>query len=166
MKNDLYVPSGLFVYMAVSGLLHSTAASKATKDGDALLFGPTMIARCILLAGIVGCSGAAVYLSLTTPSSLQGIIVYGLISIVGTLAFPHNVVVTPTNVISIRWWGHKTTIPWKNVSRIEYHKGPMRTVVVGKNGARVVHSSWNRDTDCFLTYCEEKTGLSITTSER
>ena len=165
MKSALYIPSGLIVYLVITGLLHATAHAKATKDGDALVFGPTTTVRWLLVALILGFAGAAVYVSFTPPSSLLGTIIFGLISIAGTLAFPPDVLVTATGVASARWWGAKTTISWKSVGRIEYHKGPATTVVVGQDGVRVAHSGWNRDTSGFLTICEEKTGLSPTISE-
>jgi hypothetical protein len=165
MKSGLYVPSGLIVYLVVTGLLYATAHAKATRAADALVFGPTTMVRYIIVALILGFAGASFYVSLTPPPSLLGAIVFGLISVSGTLAFPPNVLVTTTGVAEVKWWGAKTVIPWKDVSRIEYHKGPATTVVVSKTGTKVVHSGWNRDTNGFIESCEEKTGLPPTTSE-
>jgi len=165
MRNALYVPSGLIVYLVITGLLHATAHAKATKNDDELVFGPTPMVRSLLVVLILGFAAAAIYVSLTTPSSLLGTIIFGSISIAGTLAFPPNILVTASGVASVKWWGKKTVVFWRSVSRIEYHKGPAATVVVGQHGARVVHSGWNRDTSGFLLACEEKTGLSPTISE-
>ena len=165
MKSGLYVPSGLIVYLVVTGLLHATAHAKATKNADALVFGPTATVRWLLVALILGFACATIYVSVTPPPSLAGAAIFGLISIAGTLAFPSDVLVSGTGVAEVKWWGGKTEIPWKDVGRIEYHKGPATTVIVSKAGAKVVHSGWNRDTSGFLESCEEKTGLSPTTSE-
>jgi hypothetical protein len=165
MRSGLYVPSGLIVYLVVTGLLHVTAQTKATRQADALVFGPATVVRYVLVALILGFTAATFYVSLTPPPSLLGAVIFGLISIAGTLAFPPDVLVTASGVAEVRWWGTKITIPWKDVSRIEYHKGPAATLVVSKAGAKVVHSGWNRDTSAFLEICQEKTGLSATTSE-
>jgi hypothetical protein len=165
VKSGLYIPSGLIVYLVVTGLLYTTSHAKAIRSADALVFGPTATVRWLIVALILGFAGAAFYVSLTPPPSLLGAVVFGLISVSGTLAFPPDVLVTPTGVAEVKWWGAKTAIPWKEVSCIEYHKGPATTVVLGKHGGRVVHSGWNRDTRGFLTSCEENTGLPATTSE-
>lgn len=165
MKSGLYIPSGLIVYLIVTGLLRATAQAKATREADVLVFGPTTTVRYLLVALILGFAAATFYVSLTPPPSLLGASIFGLISISGTLAFPANVLVTATGVAEVKWWGAKNSISWKDVSNIEYHKGPATTVVVSKAGAKVVHSGWNRDTSGFLESCEEKTGLSPTTSE-
>jgi len=165
MKSGLYIPSGLIVYLVVTALLHATAHAKATREADARVFGPTAAVRYLLVALILGFAVATLYVSLTPPPSLLGAVIFGLISISGTLAFPPEVLVTATEVAEVKWWGAKTAISWKDVSRIEYHKGPATTVVVSRAGAKVVHSGWNRDTSGFLESCEEKTGLSATTSE-
>lgn len=165
MRSALYIPSGLIVYLVVTGLLHSTAQSKATQQADALLFGPTTTVRWLLIALIVGFACGSIYVSVTPPRSVIGAVIFGLISVAGTLAFPANVLVTGTGVSEVKWWGVQKMIPWKNVDRIEYHRGPATTVVLGRDGTRVVHSGWNRDTNGFLVSCEERTGISATTSE-
>ena len=165
MNKGLYVSSGLIVYLVVTGLLHATAQAKATRQADALLFGPTTTARWLLILLILGFACGSLYVSLTPPQSLLGAIIFGLISISGTLAFPANILVTGAGVAEIKWWGTQKAIPWRDVDRIEYHRGPATTVVLSKNGIRVVHSGWNRDTNGFLTSCEEKTGLPVKTSE-
>jgi hypothetical protein len=165
MKNALYVSSGLIVYLVVTGLLQATAHAKATKVADALLFGPTATVRWSLVALTLGFACATVYVSVTPPPSLAGALIFGGISIAGTLAFPSNVVVNKMGVAEVKWWGAKTAIAWLEVNRIEYHKGPATVVVVSNSGAKVIHSGWNRDTRGFLESCEEKAGLSPTTSE-
>ena len=165
MKSGLYVPSGLIVYLVVTWLLQATAHAKAVKSADALVFGPTAVVRWLLVALILGFAGATIYVSVTPPPSLAGAIIFGLISIAGTLAFPSDVLVSRTGVAEVKWWGGRTAISWKDVTKIVYHKGPATTVVVSKEGSKVVHSGWNRDTNGFLESCEEKTGLSPTTSE-
>lgn len=165
MRSAMYIPSGLIVYLVVTGLLYATAHAKATKSADMLVFGPTSTVRWLGTLSILGFACAAVYVSVTPPPSLAGAVIFGLISIAGTLAFPANVIVNRLEVTEVKWWGAKTVIAWQDVSRIEYHKGPATTVVVSRAGAKVVHSGWNRDTSGFLESCKEKTGLSPTTSE-
>jgi hypothetical protein len=165
MNGALYIPSGLVVYLVVIGLLQATAHAKAIRNGDVLVFGPTLAVRVLLIALIIAFACATVYVSLTPPPSLSGAGIFGLITVVGTMAFPSDVLVSRTGVAQVRWWGAKTAIPWKDVSRIEYHKGPATTVVVSRAGLKVVHSGWNRDTKGFLQSCEERSGLSATTSE-
>ena len=165
MKNNLYIPSGLIVYLIVTGLLNATAQSKATRQADALLFGPTETVRWLLIVLILGFACGSLYVSLTPPQSLLGAVIFGLISIAGTLAFPANIVVSGTGVAETKWWGTQKAIPWNDVDRIEYHKGPATTVIRSKDGTRVVHSGWNRDTSGFLASCQERTGLSVKTSE-
>jgi len=163
MKSGLYIPSGLIVYLVVTGLLRTTAHAKAAKSVDALVFGPTTTVRWLLVAMICGFACGAIYSSVVPPQYLAGAVIFGLIAIAGTVAIPSNVLVSGTGVTEVKWWGARTTIPWKDVSRIEYHKGPATTVVVSKTGAKVVHSGWNRDSSGFLESCEKKTGLSATT---
>lgn len=165
MKNSLYIPSGLVVYLIVTGLLNATAQAKATRQADALLFGPTATVRWLLIALILGFACGSLYVSFTPPQSLLGAAIFGLISMAGTLAFPANIVVNGTGVAEVKWWGSQKTIPWRDIDRIEYHRGPATTVVLGKSGTRVVHSGWNRDTSGFLASCEERTGLSAKISE-
>ncbi len=165
MKDSLYIPSALIVYLVVTGLLHTTAQAKATRQVDALLFGPTTTVRYLLIALILGFACGSLYVSFTPPQSLPGAIVFGLISVAGTLAFPANIVVTGLGVTEVKWWGAQKTILWEDVDRMEYHSGPATTVVVSKTGTRIVHSGWNRDTSGFLESCERKTGLYPTTSE-
>jgi hypothetical protein len=164
MKTNIYIPSGLVVYLVVTGLLHATAQAKATRQADALLFGPTITVRWLLIALVLGFACGSLYVSLTPPQSLLGAAIFGLISMAGTLAFPANSLVTETGVAEVKWWGTQKTILWRDVDRIEYHKGPATTVVVSKAGTKVVHSGWNRDTSGFLESCEEKTGLPATTT--
>ena len=165
MSSGLYVPSGLIVYLVVTGLLHATAQANATRQADALLFGPTTTVRWLFIALILGFACGSLYVSLTPPRSLLGAAIFGLISMAGTLAFPANILVTGTGVAEIKWWGAQRRIPWRDVDRIEYHRGPATTVVLSKSGTRVVHSGWNRNTKGFLTSCEERTGLSAKISE-
>jgi hypothetical protein len=153
------------VYLVISGLLRATAHAKAKKNADALVFGPTATVRWLLVAIIGGFACATVYVSVIPPSSPIGTVIFGLIAIAGTLAFPSEVFVSTTGVAQVGWWGRKTSIPWKDVSRIEHHRGPATTIVVSRTGMKVVHSGWNRDKTAFLQSCEEKTGLSATFSE-
>jgi hypothetical protein len=164
VRSGLFIPSGLIVYLIVTGLLYTTSHAKASRNGDVLVFAPTATVRLLVLTSILGFAGAAFYVSFTPPSSLLGAVVFGLISVSGTLAFPADILVTSKGVSAVKWWGAKTEIPWNEVSRIEFHKGPATTVVLGKYGSRVVHSGWNRDGSGFRTSCEKNTGLSATTS--
>ena len=165
MSGAVYVPAGLVIYLVVDGLLRSTAHAKAVRNGDALMFGPTPAIRSLLIVLILGFACATVYVTVTPPASLVGATIFGLISLAGTLAFPSEVLSTKTEVRAIKWWGAQTAIPWNEVSRIEYHKGPATTVVVSRAGTKVVHSGWNRDRSGFLASCEENTGLSPDISE-
>ncbi len=64
MKSVLYVPSGLVIYFVVTGLLYVTEREKATRSGDALIFGPMPIVAWLIVVLIVGFAGAACYVSL------------------------------------------------------------------------------------------------------
>ena len=165
MKSSLYIPSGLIVYLVVTGLRNTTAQTKARRQADALLFGPTDVVRRLLIVMILGFACGSIYVSLTPPQSLLGAIVFGSIAMAGTFAFPANIIVNSTEVVQARWWGAQRAISWKEVNRIEYHKGPATTVVIAMDGRRIVHSGWNRDTEGFLAWCEEKTGIAVTMAE-
>jgi hypothetical protein len=159
VRRVAYVPSGLIVYLVITGLLYATARTKALRNADSLVFGPTETVRWLLVVVIVGFACGAVYVSITPPPSLGGAIVFGLLSTAGTLVFPSDVFVTATEVAEVRWWGSKTAIPWEDVIRIECQKGQGTVTIVSQTGVRVTHSSWNRDTEGFLMSCREKTGL-------
>jgi len=164
MKDPFYLPSALLIYLIVTGLLHLTAHAKAVKGSGTLSFGPTETVRVLIILIVLGFAGAAVYVSIVPPVSLLGAIVFGLISVTGTLAFPAEVLTGDTGVSEVKWWGTRTDIPWNQIRQIEYHKGSATTVVLSKSGSKVIHSGWNRDTEQFLKVCERRTGLSVKTT--
>jgi hypothetical protein len=165
MTNDLFVPSGLLVYLIIAALINVSAHTKAVRAKDTLLFGPTLMIRLLFIAIVLGFSAGAIYVAFETPPYPMGVVILGIISILGTIGIPPNILVTSTEVIESKWWGSKSTIPWKDISRIVYRKKSHETVVIGKAGDRVVHSGLNRDSIGFRTYCEKRTGQKVTVSE-
>lgn len=159
---DSYIPSALIVYLTVSGLLHAAAHSKAKRTSNGLTFGPTLTIRLLLMGGIFGFACGAIYVALTPPQSLLGGLIFGLISVAGTIAFPADIALTQSSVESTRWWVSRTTILWTDVQRIEYHKGQSMTVIFSKHGPKTVHSGFNRDSKGFLANCENRTGIVAT----
>jgi hypothetical protein len=104
----------------------------------------------LLIFLILGFACASLYVSVTSPPSLAEALIFGLISVAGTLAFPPEIFITDAGVTEVKWWAATTAIPWKDVVGIEFHKGSATTVIVSKGGSQVVHSGWNRDTKGFL----------------
>ena len=160
-----YVPSALIVYLVVTGLLHSTAHTRAGRDKEDLIFGPTSTLRIMLLVLIVGFTCGAIYVSVSEPPFLLGGVIFGFIAVAGTFAFPSKIVVSSRKLSEVKWWGIRTEIQWKDVSRIEYHRGPSTTVVRSKSGEKVVHSGWNRDSNGFLTECERRSHVHAIESD-
>jgi|GEM_PF-4962008 hypothetical protein len=158
MTNDLYLPSGLMVYLIIAALINISAHAKAAHAKDTLLFGPTVMIRLIFIAIVFGFFSGAVYVAFETPPYPVGVVILGVISIIGTIGIPPNILVTSTDVIESKWWGKRSTIPWKDVSRILYLQETHETVVIGKSGTRVVHSGFNRDSNGFQEICKRRTG--------
>jgi hypothetical protein len=165
MSGNLYIPSGLIVYFVVTGLLGATARSRAKQNRDVQVFNALPSIRVLLVTLIGGFAATTLYLSFKPSPYVTGALIFGAISIIGTVAFPSEVLITREEVIEVKWWGAKTAIPWHDVREIEYHEGSATTVLVSKAGMRVVHSGWNRDTGGFLTRCKENTGLVPKQSE-
>lgn len=162
----MYISSALIVYLVVTGLLHATAHARAKQESDdSLIYGPTALVSAILIIIILGFTLAALYVSVSRPPLLIGTAIFGFIAAAGTFAFPSRIVVRRSSVSEIKWWGSKIDIPWTDVSRIEYHRGPSTTVLRGKVGGKVVHSGWNRDSVGFLKICEQRTGRPVQISE-
>jgi hypothetical protein len=162
----MYISSALIVYLVVTGLLHATAHARAKEESDdSLIYGPTALVRAILIILILGFTFGAVYVSVSRPPLLVGTAIFGFIAVAATFAFPSKIIVRRRSISEIKWWGTTIDIPWADVSRIEYHRGPSTTVLRGKHGGKVVHSGWNRDSVGFLKICEQRTGRSAQISE-
>lgn len=129
------------------------------------MYGPTLPVRTILFIAVSGFTCGAIYAAMIHPPLLIGVTIFGFIAVATTFAFPSNILVSRNSVSEIKWWGTKTEIQWKDVSRIEFHKGPSTTVIRGRGGGKVVHSGWNRDTRGFLKACEERAGIRAEISE-
>jgi len=160
MTNDLYLPSGLMVYLVIAVLINVSAHARAVRAKDTILFGPTVMIRLLFIAIVLGFSSGAVYVAFETPPYPIGVMILGVIAIIGTIGIPPNILVTRTEVIESKWWGWKSTILWKDVSTIIYRQESHETLVIGKSGNRVVHSGFNRDSSGFLEIIKTRTGLS------
>ena len=161
MSRSAYVPAALLVYLAVTSLLRASAASAARRRGGALIFGPMPVVRVLLLLIIVGFALASLYVVVVPPSSITGAIIFGAISLAGTLAFPAEIVASPNGLEQIKWWGSRVSMLWSEVRQVDYHKGPATTIVTDRGGHHIVHAGFNRDGDGFRRYCKEHSHLHI-----
>lgn len=161
MKSPEYIPAALLVYLAISGLLRSAATAKAKGEGDKLAFGPTATFHLLGIVAIIGSAGASLYLALIHPPLLLGVAIFGFISLSGTWAFPPQILAGADGLQQIKLWGSTVTMRWADIRRVEYHKGPATTVVADKNGRKIVHAGFNRDSSGFQDLCQQRTGLKI-----
>jgi len=113
----------------------------------------------------VGFTVGAVYVLVVPPSYPLGAIIFGLIALGGLVAYPIPIILTPEKIEQMNWWGGRTSIRWHDVSKIEYHKGPATTLVVGPKNKKIVHAGFHIASEKFRSDCVAKTHLKIITKE-
>lgn len=165
MQSASYVPSGLIVYLAITWLLRNAKESKAKSKDDTKIFEGTTAVRAILLMCILGFAVGSLYVSFTPPFSVAGATIFGLIAIAGTAAFPSPIFLGPAGIGQVYWWGGKVFLRWDDIVRVEFHRGPSTTVVVNRQGNRIVHSGFHRGRAEFIDICQRRAGIPVVTSE-
>ncbi len=159
-----YVSSGLFVYLFVSSMLNKAKVSRVKKSGPAIIFDATLFTKAVIAAGAIGFSIGSFYVALTKPSAALGVYVFSGLAVMCSFAYPSTISITSDGVREYRWWGKSTILKWRDVQKIEYHKGPATTVVFGLDGSKIAHSGFHRDPDTFQTECLKHTHLKLLTS--
>jgi hypothetical protein len=165
MQHATYVPSGLIIYLVVTGLIRQASKSNAKKDGNVLIFDATPVIKATVTLFIVGFALASLYVSLAPPATIVGAVVFGLIAVAGAYGFPAPIFVGPMGVQQSRWWGGTVSISWDSLTRIEFHKGPVTTVLIDRAGHKIVHAGFHRGRAEFLDVCQRRAHIDVITSE-
>ncbi len=155
-----YVPSGLTTYLVVTWLLRAAQKGKVkTKDG-ALVFDCIVSMRVLLLLLIVGFGAGCFYIAFVLRdvwfSALCVALSFGL-----TIAYPSPISIDDHKIQINRWYASPKCIAWVDVKRLEYHGGPLTTIVVGPSGKKIAHTAIYGGTSAFQSACERHTGLKI-----
>jgi hypothetical protein len=159
-----YIPSGLLVYLFVSSMLNKAKSSRVKKSGPIMIFDATLFTKAVIALGATGFSIAAVYLVLTTPGAALGVYVFSGLAVVCSVAFPSTISITKEGVQEHQWWGKSIILNWRDIQKIEYHKGPSTTVLFGSDGRKIAHSGFHRDPETFQNECLKHTHLKLVTS--
>jgi hypothetical protein len=163
-RHTSYIPSGLLVYFFVSSMLNKAKSSRVKKSGPIMIFDATLFTKAVVALGAIGFSIGSVYLVLTTPSAALGVYVFSGLAVMCSIAFPSTISITKEGVQENRWWGKSIILNWRDIQKIEYHKGPSTTVLVGPDGRKIAHSGFHRDPDTFQSECLKHTHLKLVTS--
>ena len=164
MNGGGYVPAALVVYLSVHFLLHAAKASRAKKLGPRTIFDATALTRGIMILATLGFACAAVYVAFTTQDGGVGVAIFAGLAVVGTVAYPSTISITEVGVQEHTWWGRSHFIAWRDVQRIEYHQGPATTLVVGRDGKKIAHAGFHRDSDAFRAECLRHTHVKLAIS--
>jgi|SRR5882724_6353417 len=159
-----YIPSGLLVYLFVSSMLNKAKSSRVKESGSVMIFDATLFTKTVIALGAIGFSISSVYLALTTPNAALGVSVFSGLAVICTIAFPSTIVMTKEGVQEHQWWRKSIILNWKDIQKIEYHKGPSTTVLLGLNGRKIAHSGFHRDPETFQSECLKHTHLKLVTS--
>jgi hypothetical protein len=162
--HSAYIPSGLLVYLFVTSLLNKAKSSRVRKLGPVMIFDATLFTRALLTVGTLGFSIGFIYLLFVSPNEVAAICVFLGLAVIGSVAFPSTISITKEGVQEHRWWGRSTSLNWRDIQRIEYHKGPSTTILLGLGGKKIAHSGFHRDPETFQRECLEHTHLKLVTS--
>jgi hypothetical protein len=159
-----YIPSGLTVYLVVTWLLKAAQSGKAKSEGGALIFSCILPMKVVLIVGGAGFLFGSFYTAFVLKDIWFSVL-YAALSLAATVAYPSEIVIDNLKLQINRWYASPRNIPWKDVERIEYHRGPVTTVVIGKSGAKIAHTGMHSDPSTFRSECERRTGLKIQTKQ-
>ena len=163
--NSTPIAAPLIVYTVVTGLLSASRNAKAKSSGSTEVFGCTLMTSLLTIICTVGFTIGAAYVPVVPPSYPLGAIILGLIALCGLVAYPTPIILTPEKIEQLKWWGGRTSFGWRDVSKIEYHKGPATTLVVGPNNKKIVHAGFHVASERFRSDCVAKTHLKVITKE-
>jgi hypothetical protein len=157
-----YVPSALVVYICITWLLQNARTSKARAVAGNLVFDATVPSKVMGWACILGFSIGSFYSGVVLRAFLPATI-FAVIAIVGTFAFPSVIAADENGVTETRWWGKTIAIPWREISAIEYRRGPATTVVKGQGSRKITHSGFHRASDEFRETCAQHSHKPVNT---
>jgi len=90
---------------------------------------------------------------------------FGVLTVAAVVSFPSVITVSQAGVTAHHWSGRTITIPWSDVTRLEYRRGPCTTVVVGSSGLKISHSGFHRASQTFRQLCEQRSHVRVNESE-
>jgi hypothetical protein len=155
-----YVPSGLAIYLVVTWLLRAAQKGKAKTKRGTLAFECVLPMRVLLVVLIVAFGAGSFY----TAFALKDIwfsAICATLSLGTTLAYPSEIDIDDVKIQLNRWYASPKSIPWVDVARLVYHRGPVTTVVIGKSGTKIAHTGIHSAPEEFRSQCERHTGLKI-----
>ncbi len=165
MNRSNYIPAGLLTYTVVTGLIASARTTKAKLSGTTQIFDAKPSLKALGVLCIVGFSVASIYVLVTPPRSLFGSIVFALIAFSGFVAFPSSIFLTSDGVQQVKVWGKHIYFMWRNVAKIEFHKGSDTTVLTSRNGQRVVHTGFHVASEQFREECVRRSNAPLISTE-
>jgi len=160
MLTSEYVPSGLTVYLAVTWLLKAAQRGKVKTRQGVLVYDCILPMRALLVLLILGFLAGSFYTAFVLKDIWFSALCAAL-SLGGTLAYPSEIIIDDAKLQINRWYASPKSIPWSEVARLEYHRGPVTTVVIGKSGTKIAHTGIHSDPFLFQSECERHTGLKI-----
>lgn len=159
-----YVPGALIVYICITCLLHNAQTSKARAIAGNLVFDASVPVKLIVSGCILGFSIGSLYSGIVLRAFLPAL-VFATIAILGTFAFPSVITLDDTGVNESRWWAKTIIIPWREISSIEYHRGPSMTVIKGAAKDKTSHSAFHRSSKEFRETCARRSHQQINTTQ-
>jgi|GEM_PF-5521532 hypothetical protein len=164
MVPSTYVPTGLATYLVVTWILRAAQKGKVKGKEGVLFFDCLFFLRVLLMVLIFGFAAGSFY----TAFFLKDVwfsILCACLSLGVTIAFPSPISLDETKIQINRWYAPPKAIHWADVTRLEYHRGPMTTVVVSKSGSKIAHTAMHSDSPVFQSECQRRAGIKMKTTQ-
>jgi hypothetical protein len=150
-----------FAISAVISFIQASALARIPKAKDGAIvydFAPWMRGLLHCLPPIL--SGLTAWAFLARADRVTELLVSGFL-ILSLFGQPNNIRLDATGVTSWGWLQRRRHIEWQDVVRIAYKKNTGNTMVYGKDGTRICHTSMHDDYKGFQTQLENHTHLPL-----
>ncbi|MGA3082733.1 MAG: hypothetical protein ABSD44_15385 [Terracidiphilus sp.] len=159
-----YIPSALLVYLCIFTILNISKSSKAKRLAGSIIFDGTFITKAMLIVSTAGFTLGTIYVFVKAKDDIMGMVIFSSLAVAGSAGFPSTISITRNGISEHQWWGRTIYIDWREIQKIEYHKGPQSTVLYGCGGKKITHSGFHRDPHVFQKECLRRTQLKLVTS--
>jgi hypothetical protein len=163
--NGTPIAAPLVIYTVVTGLIAAARNAKAKSSGSTEVFGCTLGTGLLIIVATIGFAIGAIYMLVAPPSYPLGAIICGLIALCGVAGYPTPITLSQEKIEQLKWWGGRVGFGWRDVTRIEFHKGPATTLVVGPDNKKIAHAGFHVASEEFRSECVARTHLKIITKE-
>ncbi len=150
---------GSKVVLLLRLLYFLSGKSQAKQEGGRTIYGITLGGKIIFALAMLLIGGLTVALLLQEADLGFTAILFGIFLLV-TLGLPGKIVVDPSSGISMRrWYGRSTRIGWDQIAKVQAADELNRTVIVGTNGRKIVHTGFHVDSEGLCQQVSRLAGL-------